>query len=119
MYIKSYLKNNVVDTIQFEVSPQIVLLRQLVRLKFDNLNNLDDDQVQDLLKDIQICKQCKEWDYLKEKEIIAKEEKNAKLTLLYHDLDSKNKYLFGEKIKQDAIKEFGHLIGDRLEADCK
>lgn len=113
MYIKSYLKNNVVDTIQFEVSPQIVLLRNLVRYKF-NLNNLEDYQVQDLMSDIQFCKQCGEWNYHKEKEIIAKEEKNAKLTLLYHDLDSKNKFLFGEKLKQDAIKEFGHLIGDRL-----
>ena len=114
MYLKSYLTGNIVDSIQFEVSPQIVLLRQLVRFKFDNLNNLDNDQVQDLLKDIQFCEQCKEWDYLKEKEIIAKEEKNAKLTLLYHDLDEKNKFLFSEKIKQDAIKEFGHLIGGRL-----
>lgn len=118
MYIKSYLTGNVVDSIQFEVSKQIVLLRNLIRYKF-NLNNLDNDQVQDLLKDIQICKQHGEWDYLKEKEIIAKEEKSAKLTLLYHDLDSKNKYLFGEKLKQDVIKEFGHLIGDRLGADCK
>ena len=114
MYIKSYLTGNIVDSIQFEVSPQIVLLRNLVRFKFDNMNNLDDDQVQDLLKDIQFCKQCGEWDYLKEKEIIAKEEKSAKLTLLYYDLDKNNKYLFGEKVKQDAIKEFGHLIGGRL-----
>lgn len=114
MYIKSYLKGNVVDTIHFQVSPQTVLLRQLVRFKFDNLNNLDNDQVQALLKDIQFCKQCGEWDYLKEKEIIAKEEKSTKLTLLYYDLDEYNKYLFSEKVKQDVIKEFGHLIGGRL-----
>ena len=114
MYIKSYLKGNVVDTIQFEVSPQIVLLRQLVRFKFDNLNNLNNDQVQALMSDIQFCKQCGEWDYLKESEIIAKEEKSAKLTLFYYDLDEYNKYLFSEKVKNDAIKEFGHLIGGRL-----
>ena len=114
MYIKSYLTGNIVDTIQFEVSPQIVLLRQLIRFKFDNLNNLNNDQVQALMSDIQFCKQCGEWDYLKEKEIIAKEEKSAKLTLFYYDLDEKNKFLFSEKVKQDAIKEFGHLIGGRL-----
>lgn len=114
MYIKSYLKGNIVDTIQFEVSPQIVLLRNLVRFKFDNMNNLNDDQLQDLLKDIQFCKECGEWNYHKEKEIIAKEENSTKLTLLYCDLDEKNKYLFSEKVKQDAIKEFGHLIGGRL-----
>ncbi|WP_304428178.1 hypothetical protein [Romboutsia ilealis] len=99
---------------QFEVSPQIVLLRQLVRFKFDNLNNLDNDQVQALMSDIQFCKQCGEWDPVKESEIIAKEEKSAKLTLFYYDLDEYNKYLFSEKMKNDAIKEFGHLIGGRL-----
>lgn len=113
MYIKSYLTGNIVDSIQFEVSKQVVLLRNLIRYKF-NLNNLNDDQLQDLMSDIQFCKQCGEWNYLKEKEIIAKEEKSAKLTLFYHDLDENNKYLFSEKIKQDAIKEFGHLIGGRL-----